>query len=50
MHFYLSKKSIKMELVPERFRGETAAFDIKIGRKTIVEREERGSLQDMLMN
>ena len=39
--FYLSKKSIKMELVAERFRGETAAFDIKIGRKTIVERGKR---------
>ena len=39
--FYLSKKSIKIKLVPERFRGETASFDIKVGRKTIVKRGKR---------
>ena len=39
--FYLSKKSIKIKLVPERFRGETASFDMKVGRKTIVKRGKR---------
>ena len=35
--FYLSDKDIKMGLVPDRLRGETATFDIKLGRKMIVE-------------
>jgi len=35
--FYLSEKEIRMGLVPERMRGETASFDVKLGRKTIVE-------------
>jgi DNA-directed RNA polymerase subunit beta len=35
--FYLSDKEIQMGLVPERLRGETAMFDIKLGRKVIVE-------------
>ena len=39
--FYLSKKDIKMALVPERLRGDTAAFDIKLGRKLIVEEGKR---------
>ena len=39
--FYLSEKEIKMGLVPERLRGETAAFDIKLGRKLIVEEGKR---------
>ena len=39
--FYLSKKDIKMVLVPKRLRGETALFDIKIGRKLIVEEGKR---------
>ncbi|MDH5311239.1 MAG: DNA-directed RNA polymerase subunit beta, partial [Gammaproteobacteria bacterium] len=39
--FYLSKKEIRMGLVPERLRGETAIFDIKIGRKLIVEEGRR---------
>jgi len=39
--FYLSKKDIKMGLVPKRLRGETALFDIKIGRKLIVEESKR---------
>ena len=39
--FTLSKKDIKMTLVPERLRGETAIFDIKIGRKLIVEEGRR---------
>ena len=39
--FYLSEKDIKMGLVPERLRGETATFDIKLGRKLIVEEGRR---------
>jgi len=39
--FYLSEKEIRMKLVPERLRGETATFDIKLGRKLIVEEGRR---------
>ena len=39
--FYLSEKDIKMGLVPERLRGETATFEIKLGRKLIVEEGRR---------
>ncbi|ANO50625.1 DNA-directed RNA polymerase subunit beta [Woeseia oceani] len=39
--FYLSDKEIRMGLVPERLRGETAIFDIKLGRKLIVEEGRR---------
>ncbi len=39
--FYLSSKEIRMGLVPERLRGETAMFDIKLGRKVIVEEGRR---------
>ena len=39
--FYLSEKEIKMGLVPERLRGETASFDIKLGRMLIVEEGNR---------
>ena len=39
--FYLSESEIRMGLVPERLRGETAMFDIKLGRKTIVEEGRR---------
>ncbi|MBT8091360.1 MAG: DNA-directed RNA polymerase subunit beta [Gammaproteobacteria bacterium] len=39
--FYLSEKEIKMGLVPERLRGDTASFDIKLGRKVIVEEGRR---------
>ncbi len=39
--FYLSAKDIKMGLVPERLRGDTATFDIKLGRKLIVEEGRR---------
>ena len=37
----LSKKSAKLTLVPERLRGETATFDIKVGKKVIVETGRR---------
>ncbi|MAF84416.1 MAG: DNA-directed RNA polymerase subunit beta [Chromatiales bacterium] len=39
--FLLSSKEIKMTLVPARLRGETAMFDIKVGRKLIVEEGKR---------
>jgi len=39
--FYLSEKEIKMQLVPERLRGDTATFEIKLGRKVIVEEGRR---------
>ncbi|MCZ6525073.1 MAG: DNA-directed RNA polymerase subunit beta [Gammaproteobacteria bacterium] len=40
--FRFSKKGIKLELVPERLRGETAAFDIKGKKgKVLVENEQR---------
>jgi len=39
--FYLSAKEIRMGLVPERLRGETALFDIKLGRKLIIEEGRR---------
>ncbi|MCZ6717439.1 MAG: DNA-directed RNA polymerase subunit beta, partial [Gammaproteobacteria bacterium] len=37
----LGKKTIKMKLLPSRLRGEPAPFDIKVGRKTIVEEGRR---------
>ncbi len=39
--FYLSSKEIRMGLVPQRLRGETANFDVKLGRKLIVEEGRR---------
>ena len=39
--FFLSEKEIRMALVPERLRGDTATFDIKLGRKLIVEEGRR---------
>jgi len=39
--FYLSEKDIKMQLVPDRLRGDTATFEIKLGRKVIVEEGRR---------
>jgi DNA-directed RNA polymerase subunit beta len=40
-NFHLSKKDIKMDLIPKRLRGETATFDVKVGRKLIVEDGKR---------
>ncbi|MBX2885536.1 MAG: DNA-directed RNA polymerase subunit beta [Granulosicoccus sp.] len=36
-----TKTKIEMELVPERLRGETAAFDIRAGKEVIVETGRR---------
>ncbi|MAA74393.1 MAG: DNA-directed RNA polymerase subunit beta [Salinisphaeraceae bacterium] len=35
--FHISEKKVELDLVPERLRGETASFDIKAGKKVIVE-------------
>jgi DNA-directed RNA polymerase subunit beta len=39
--FHLSKKEIAIELIPQRLRGETAAFEIRVGKKVIVEEGRR---------
>jgi len=36
-----TKGRVEMDLVPERLRGETAAFDIKVGDEVIVEQGRR---------
>ena len=40
-HIKRSKDGYTLELVPERLRGEIAAFDIKIGNKVLVEEGRR---------
>ncbi len=39
--FHLSKEGAQLELVPERLRGETASFDIKVKGKVLVEAGRR---------
>ncbi len=39
--FSLTKKGLKVDLVPERLRGETVSFDIKAGDEVIVEAGRR---------
>src|SRR5579871_4073984 len=39
--FYLSKDGASLELIPARLRGETAAFEIRIGDQVIVEEGRR---------
>ncbi len=39
--FHLSEQGVAMELVPERLRGETATFAIKVGDEVIVEEGRR---------
>ena len=39
--FYLCDKKIEMGLVPQRLRGDNATFDIRIGRKLVVEEGRR---------
>jgi DNA-directed RNA polymerase subunit beta len=43
--FALSSKGITLKLIPERLRGETATFEIKVGRKVIVEKDRRITLR-----
>jgi DNA-directed RNA polymerase subunit beta len=39
--FFLGKNETSLELVPQRLRGETASFEIKVGDKVIVEEGRR---------
>ena len=39
--FHLSKKDIEFEIIPQRLRGETASFEIRVGKKVIVEEGRR---------
>jgi DNA-directed RNA polymerase subunit beta len=39
--FFISKDEASMELVPQRLRGETATFEIRIGEQVIVEEGRR---------
>ncbi|MCU7842649.1 MAG: DNA-directed RNA polymerase subunit beta [Candidatus Thiodiazotropha sp. (ex Monitilora ramsayi)] len=39
--FSLTKRTLKVDLVPERLRGETVTFDIKAGDKVLVEAGRR---------
>src|SRR6201996_4360804 len=39
--FFLSKDEVSMELVPQRLRGETATFEIRIGDTIVVEEGRR---------
>src|SRR6186713_1750815 len=40
-HFFIARDEVSLELVPARLRGETAAFEIKVGDKVIVEEGRR---------
>jgi DNA-directed RNA polymerase subunit beta len=40
-NFFLSDDKFEIGLIPSRWRGENATFDIKIGRRTIVEEGRR---------
>jgi len=39
--FYLSPQGTELALVPQRLRGETASFEIRVGDKVIVEEGRR---------
>src|SRR6267154_2069286 len=39
--FKIMADCVQLKLVPARLRGETASFDIKVGRKVIVEKDRR---------
>ena len=39
--FTLTPDGMRLKLVAERLRGETASFDIKVGNKTVVEKDRR---------
>ncbi len=39
--FFIGKDATALELVPQRLRGETASFEIRIGDKVIVEEGRR---------
>ncbi len=39
--FFMSKDEVSMQLVPQRLRGETATFEIRVGDQVIVEEGRR---------
>jgi DNA-directed RNA polymerase subunit beta len=39
--FFLSKDEVSMQLIPQRLRGETATFEIRIGEQVVVEEGRR---------
>jgi DNA-directed RNA polymerase subunit beta len=39
--FFIGKDEVALELIPQRLRGETASFEIKVGDKVIVEEGRR---------
>ena len=39
--FHLTKKEIEFDVIPSRLRGETAAFEIRVGKKIVVEEGRR---------
>src|SRR6201996_5073199 len=39
--FHLSKKESEFDVVPQRLRGDTAAFEIRVGKKVVVEEGRR---------
>ena len=39
--FALTRDGIRLKLVAERLRGETASFDIRVGDRTVVEKDRR---------
>src|SRR5210317_127300 len=40
-NFHITKKEVKLDLMPERLRGEMATFDIKVKSRVIVEEGRR---------
>lgn len=48
VNFYLNNKQIKMELIPERLRGETASFDIKSKGKVYIEKGRRITAKNII--
>jgi DNA-directed RNA polymerase subunit beta len=47
-NFHITQKEIKLDLVPERLRGEMATFDIKAKSKVIVEEGRRVTARHIL--
>jgi DNA-directed RNA polymerase subunit beta len=45
IEYSFTKDGVSFELVPERLRGETAVFDIKIGKQLIVETGRRVTMR-----
>ncbi len=39
--FYLAREGISLGLIPQRLRGETASFEIRVGKQVIVEEGRR---------